>query len=777
MTLRDYPLAAVTAPRKDSKNWDATELTWGEILDWAQHHVADRKECGNYMLGSLKGTRRIKSAVISRSGIALDVDTPSPSFLESVELMLPETAALVHTTFSSTPTEPRWRILIPLAREVKPHEYTLLVGILMDLLGHSQFDPGSDQPERYMFKPAAMKPEWFQYEIIDGPPLDPDALMKNFDGDLSDAPLPKLHNMKRDPFSLGGTLGAFNRAYDDFAALVDAFDLPYEESEGGRWKYTEAKAVAGMGEVSRGIYYSHHVTDPAYGRACNAFDLVRVHRFGSLDEQADPKTPVNRLPSHIEMEKFASKQARVVTELLGRDFADEMADLADHLDPETNTEAPPAGWWNDLKIHPKTGETLESITNWDILFQHDPVLGNFHFNEMMRVIEPRVDFPWRPLVDADVLGDSDLAKMMDHAERRYHIKVSKERLFQRVQSAAQDRRFHPVRDYLEGLVWDGVPRLDTCLPGAEVNPYTQLVARKVLTAAVARVMKPGCKWDHMLMLFGAEGMGKSHWIERMARGFDSSLGKIGDKDTLVNLQRSWIVTSDEGHSLRKADFNQLKEFLTKTRDTFRMPYERTAQEYPRHCIIVGTTNDEVFLRNEEGNRRFLVVEVVEKVDFDDITDEYVDQVWAEAVDRYQNGERLFLTPEENALAAEVRKRHIAEEPLFGLVRKYLETPVSSDWDTMSTMSRFQWLEDNDAGLVDDAGVQINEVCSLQLYMEVVGAPRHDSNRDYLIREYYKIMSNFPGWRLKPGQQIVPNYGMQRVFERIPDDQLTTGDLI
>lgn len=776
MISDDFTLAAATAPHRDSKNWTNEELTWGTLRSWCAYEVGTRKECGNYLLGTLRGTRRIKSAILSRTGITLDVDTPGEGFLSAVELLLPNCAALVHSTFSSTPDSPRWRVIIPLAREVKPHEYTLMANILMDHLGREQFDPGSDQPERYMFRPAAQQPEWFQWHEIEGPALDPDELLENFEGDLSEAAVPKVHNMKRDPFSIGGTIGAFNRAFDDFAQLVEEFDLPYEESGAGRWKYTDAKAVAGMGAVTPGIYFSHHVTDPAYGKACNAFDLVRIHKFGHLDAQSSDSTPVNRLPSNVEMEKFASQQARVLTELLGRDFTDEMSDLADNLDPETNTELPPAQWWNNLSVHPKTGEVTETIKNWDLIFAHDPALGNFHFNEMMRTIEPKGNFPWREKVEADVLGDADIAKLADHAERRYNLKISKERLYQRIQSAAQDRRFHPVKDYLLSLQWDGEKRLDTALPGVEDSEYTRMVARKALTAAVARVMQPGCKWDHMVILYGTQGLGKSHWIERMAKGFDDSLGQIGSKDTLVNMQRSWFVVSDEGHSLKKADFAQLKEFITKTRDTFRAPYDRSAQEYPRHCVFWGTTNDEVFLRNEEGNRRFLVLEIKEKVDFDLWTEEYVDQIWAEAVQSWRDGERLFLTPDEEALAEKARRRHIAEEPLFGLVRRYLETPVDKNWNKMSTMERVHWMEERDTGF-EQGDQAITEVCSLQLYMEVAGAPRNDTNRDYLIREYYKIMASFPGWKLEPGQRDVPNYGRQRVFVRIPDDELSVDDLI
>lgn len=776
MITREFELAAVTAANRDSKNWDATTLYWGDILDWVTGEVATRKECGNYMLGTLKGTRRVKTAVVSRSGITLDIDTPGADFLESVDLLMPECAAVVHTTYSSTPDEPRWRLIVPLSRELKPYEYTLAAEALMRLLGYEQFDPGSSQYERYMFKPAAQDPSWFQYRVYEGPALDPDDLMENYEGDLSDMPMPRLHNMKRDPFELGGTLGAFNRAYDDLASVVDAFDLPYEECGSGRWKYTEAKAMAGMNEVSRGIYFSHHVTDPAYGKACSAFDLVRIHKFGHLDKQSDPKTPVNRLPSHVEMEKFASKQARVVTELLGRDFADEMSDMADHLDPETNTDAPKAAWWTELQLNPKTGEATDSIGNWDLLFANDPVLGNFHFNEMSGAIEPRADFPWRKAIIADSIGEADLAKMIDHVERQYHLKVSKDKLFQRLQAASQDRRFHPVRDYLEQLEWDGVERLETCLPGVKPTEFTKMVARKVMTAAVARVMEPGCKWDHMMILFGKEGLGKSHWVERMANGYDDALGKIGDKDTLVTMQRSWIILADEGHSLKKADFNQLKEFVTKTRDTFRAPYERGASEHPRQCVIWGTTNDEVFLRNEEGNRRFLVVEVADKVDFDKLTQDYVDQVWAEAVASYHDGERLYLTPVEERMAAKARERHIEEEPMFGLVRRYLDTLVPEDWATTGTFSRTQWLEDEAGGLVQGTEM-ITEVCTLQLYLEVVGAPRTENNRAFQIREYYRIMSNFPGWRLDPIPRDVPNYGVQRVFKRIPDEDLTAQDLI
>ena len=298
-TIRDEQLPAITAPKKNSNHWKLGTVSWAEIVGWMAS-PADRKECGNYVLGTLVETtvkhkpdadpctklHRTKQAVVSRWAVTLDVDHPEQGFWDKVDLLLPY-MALLHTTYSSTPDAPRYRLIVPVDRELTPEEYHAAAGALMQLLGTANFDPGSAQAERYMFKPAAAELGHFQWLEVEGEPAPADELLANFDADLSQLPAPKPHRSKRDPFGLEGTVGAFNRAYrDDLAGLIEQYDLPYQHVRDDRWHLAGATAAAGMGPVNgvEGLYYSHHANDPAYGTTCSAFDLVRLHLFGHIHQ-------------------------------------------------------------------------------------------------------------------------------------------------------------------------------------------------------------------------------------------------------------------------------------------------------------------------------------------------------------------------------------------------------------------------------------------------------------------------------------------------------------
>jgi len=256
----------------------------------------------------------------------------------------------------------------------------------------------------------------------------------------------------------------------------------------------------------------------------------------------------------------------------------------------------------------------------------------------------------------------------------------------------------------------------------------------------------------------------------MAKGYSAGLGRLGDKDTLLVMQRSWIMTSDEGHSLRKADFDAQKEFLTRTADVFRIPYEREARVHKRHVVIWGTTNDEVFLRRQEGNRRFLIVRCEREADDHTLTPEYVDQVWAEAVHLYRKGEQLWLTPEQSAMAGEEREHFTEEDAMAGVIESYLSTLVPAEWDTMSPEARQLWLANQSDGFNSPGTEPINRVCSLQVFMEALGRRRGDQKRMDLL-EITKVLQAMPGWRAVPGSHRLPGYGPQKVFERIPEDDI------
>lgn len=770
-------LAVATAPKRNSLHWKQGDTTWGDIVRWMDT-PGTQKEAGNYFLGTLRettvvhkkgadpctGMHRTNPAVVTRSAITLDADTPRADLPDVVELLL-GCAAIVHTTYSSSPDDPRFRIIIPVDRPLLPDEYFTAVSALMQQLGEDQFDKGSVEPARYMFKPAAQEPGWFQHWVIDGEPLAVDPLLEGFNPDLSSMATPKPHRNKRDPFELEGVVGAFNRVYEDWDLLISTYELPYDSADDGRWSLHGTASVAGMGEMGPGLVYSHHITDPAYGESCSAFDLVRLHMFGELDDAEARSKPVNRRPSHSAMLELAASDPRVQAERVGLDFED---DLDDDI---TGSFEDAAVWKMELKFENKTDTLLDTIRNWDIVTANDPAFTGLHFNEFTLAVETSTDLPWRTLEAAGSMFDTaDGHDLALYLERTYGVQLTDRRINQLVLTTAAKVRVNPVRDYLDALVWDGKRRVETCLPGVRPTQYTRMVARKCLTAAVARVYEPGVKWDHTLILYGPEGLGKTFWVETMARDYSTGLGRIGDKDTLLTMQRNWIMLADEGYSLRKADADAMKEFLTKRVDVFRAPYDARPTAYPRHSVIWGSTNDEVFLRRQEGNRRFLIVRCEDKVDFAALTDEYVDQVWAEAVHLYREGELLYLDDDQSAEAAQEREGFIEEDALEGVIQEFLETPVDADWHKWSSEARVAWRQSYLDGLVGDGPARIDRTCSAELYVEALGRRFGDHRRSELL-DINTALKRVPGWVALPGRHRVRQYGPQQVFVRLNQQDL------
>lgn len=770
-----HELDIFTAPNRNSKFWDASTITWGEVISWLDS-PGTVKQAGNYVFGRFSGKRRTNGTLRDRCALTLDADFPKERFVERVGDAIAGHAGIWHTTYTSEPEAPRYRVIVPLDRRVDPREYHMCVSALMARVGTGEFDPGSTQGARYMFRPAAQDPEWFESGVWDGTPISADELLAEFDDSSADLPAPKVSRTKRDPFELEGTLGTFNRVYRDLDDLIEAYDLPYEREGADRYRFAGASGASGMGPIdgSEGLFYSHHLHDPAYGQTCNAFDLARLHLYGDLDTSADLKKPVTRRTSHLKMLERAAADPRVLQEAVGEDFTHDMEELAEELstgaeesqEARTDRESrDPQKWRNALSRNVKTLKVNDEIGNWDLIVANDPAFAVIFRNEMSLATEISADLPWRPLTPGhETFTGGDLAQLMFHVEREYGFRPAKTLVEDVVRATAESRTRNPIREYLEGLKWDGTPRVETCLPGAEHTDYNAMVARKSLVAAVARMMEPGIKWDHMLVIYGTEGLGKTFWIDKMSRGWSTPLGRIGDKDTLLALQRSWIVTSDESHMLKRADFEAQKEFLTRTEDVFRLPYERETQAHKRHCVIWGTTNDEVFLRNQEGNRRFLIVRATRQVDFATFTDEYVDQVWAEAVHLYHAGEQLFLTSEEENMARPEREKYMEEDALAGVIRRYLDTKVPGDWDRRSPESRRSWLADVANGFEKPGTERIDRVCSLQLWVEALGQEVGRHRRVDLL-EITAIMKNNPDWVSLPGRHRIPGYGPQQVYER------------
>ncbi|MGN1225123.1 MAG: VapE domain-containing protein, partial [Ruminococcus sp.] len=338
-----------------------------------------------------------------------------------------------------------------------------------------------------------------------------------------------------------------------------------------------------------------------------------------------------------------------------------------------------------------------------------------------------------------------------------------------------ERAYHPIQEYLEHLPdWDGVPRVDTLLIdyfGAEDSPYTRTVMRKTLIAAVARIYRPGTKFDSVLILNGPQGIGKSTFFYKLAGDWFSdslSITDMKDKSGPEKLQGYWILELGELAGMRKTDVEIVKSFLSRVDDKYRASYGVSVESHPRQCVIVGSTNAENgFLRDITGNRRFWPVRMtgnsVKKAW--QMTTEDVQQIWAETLVYYRTGEKLYLEGGEAKAAALEQANALETDEREGLVRAYLETPLPENWEELSIYERRNYLN---CGEFDGkaAGVKQREtVCNMEIWCEcferdMASMKPSDS---YAIAV---LINKIGGWEKEDKRIRTVLYGQQRMYKKI-----------
>lgn len=276
-----------------------------------------------------------------------------------------------------------------------------------------------------------------------------------------------------------------------------------------------------------------------------------------------------------------------------------------------------------------------------------------------------------------VVDDRIMTRLRLETDRRFKFLCAKDFYFDVVGDLAFRNSYHPVRDYLDGLTWDGEGRLDDWLTrycGAEDSEFVRAVGRIVLLAAVRRVRRPGCKFDEMLVLEGAQGIGKSQVLNALAvkeEWFSDEVPLAGDgKLAIEALNGRWIAEAAELKGMRNKEVEHLKAFLSRTHDRGRLAYDRITSEVPRQFIIIGTTNSEHYLMDMTGNRRFWPVHI-ERADVEGLTRDR-DQLWAEAAHREAQGESIRLPEDLWAAAGAEQDKRVLEDPYFGTLAAALD---------------------------------------------------------------------------------------------------------
>jgi predicted P-loop ATPase len=887
MILHDGLLDIAVGKYRRDKHWKNKEILWSGLIQQLKKTTRTRetyleytkskkerqdeiKDVGGFVGGFINGGRRKKNAVLHRSMLSLDIDFGTLEIWEDY-VMTWGRAAVLYSTHKHSPDNPRLRLIIPLSRPVFSDEYTAIGRKVAGELDIEVFDPTTFEPSRLMYWPSTSKDGEYITKILDAPWMDPDEVLDMYKDwrDSSQWPVSEKQAKKlvrdikqqADPTEKPGLIGAFCKAYtiqdaiDTF--LSDIYEPAGENGDGVRYTYKPGSTTAGVVVYDDMYAYSHHGTDPAGGKLCNAFDLVRLHKFGLKDpEDAEfEDLKGGQLPSFKLMQEFAAKQSAVKETLITDRLTNAMSDFDDDYQieedgdnkqslgqqqrkadsiqnsskqkakknavstrkedgevlGEDSEESEPDGtehtattgelrktkpgnresikpdtenlkdkkWYKKLDVNAKTGICLSTIHNVAVILENDPNLkGKFKYDEFKQQKILTGNIIWRkdPVTDLNrEIRDDDEENLIKYIEH-YGIK-SRPDISTAFATHIRSHAFHPVRDYLERLTWDGTDRISRLFVeylGAEESPYTITVTRKILVAAVARVFRPGCKFDNILVLVGKQGIGKSTLIKKLGRQWFSdsfSFSMIHSKEGAEQLMGAWLIEIGELAGMRKADIDIVKHFVGKAEDSFRPAYGRNKITLPRQSIFFASTNNMDFLRDPTGNRRFWPIQSQyaerTKDPFKDLNSDEVDQIWAQAVELYQDGETLHLDNYMESVANKVQKEHMEQDSKYGLIVEYLDTLLPTQWRQMSLNERRGWLQtkDDEDVISEKGSVERTKVCALEIYCELFGGTTKDMDR-VKMREINDILRQVPGWKEEKKAAKFKIYGVQKLFAKI-----------
>ena len=395
------------------------------------------------------------------------------------------------------------------------------------------------------------------------------------------------------------------------------------------------------------------------------------------------------------------------------------------------------------------GGVRNSIKNCLTVFQHDPLLsGAIAYNlltDRTDIVKP-IGYDRSPSAS---MTDTDMKYIRLYLEENYDL-TSEKKIIDAADLAAHQNSYHPVRDFLNSLTWDGTERIRYCLHhflGAEADEYTFQVLRLFLLGAIHRAFRPGCKFEVMLCLVGGQGAGKSTFFRLLAgkdEWFSDDLRKLDDENVYRKLQGHWIIEMSEMIATANAkSIEEIKSFLSRQKEVYKIPYETHPADRLRQCVFGGTSNAMDFLPlDRSGNRRFLPVQVCpEQAEVHILEDEaasraYLRQVWAEAMTIYRtSGWKLTFSPEMVRYLKEHQKDFMPEDTKAGMIQAFLDSYAG---DT---------------------------VCSKQLYKEALNHA-FDEPKQWEIREINEIMNQcVTGWTYFSNPRSFAGYGRQKGWER------------
>ena len=818
---KDRPLRIATGPTVRSNKVKNQTLKWREFVEMlgkpvvTQETIADYlkfpretqdkiKDVGYFVPAHFDGGIRKGKNLGPKDLGTLDFDHAKGDYLSRIRALYGNLAFVLYTTHKHVPEHPRFRLVFLFSRGVTNAEYPAIMRALAAYGDINECDDTTFEPSRVMHFASHASDAEFVYYVGEGGSLDVDKILATYldwtdisEWPVSDRvknPLRSAGQKAQDPREKQGFVGAFCNTYDIQSALDTFLPDVYEPgSTPNRLTFVGGSTSNGAVIYDDGLFlYSHHESDPCGGKNVNAFDLVRLHKFASHDVGQGEHTAPAQQHSYKAMVALTKtdplvqahlyqQRLQVVDDFEGFDAepdADGEAIKSPKADSPGDVDAPPVKrekrlttgeaiqQWK-LQINDDFKISKDRLFNIEAIMENDPrltgcVASNLFTGELMQ--RRRIPGLARK-VPAEGIPWSDVAEytLQGYFNKQFDVAFNSKLINQACVVVASKHEYDPVRDWMDTLVWDGTPRLDTFLPvflGTEANAYTAAIFRKWMCAGVARTYRPGTKFDFILVLEGIEGVGKSRLLEALAHGWfcgDFTFG-LESKKVIEQTAGALIVEIAEMVSKSNTEVEHTKAMLSRGSERARLSYARNAVTAPRRWIAAGTTNENTYLKGDTGHRRFWVARSDGRLIDIEAVKLIVPQLWAEARELWQiDGEALYLdVTEVSNYAVEQQALRVEVDDWSGMIAAWLDKPIRSN----------QWeLTDEQAREIDAPEftyVERNRTCALEVWIECLDGTTDRFNQQ-IARRISGVFSKLPGWKKQNGLRLGVRYGKGRGF--------------
>lgn len=423
-----------------------------------------------------------------------------------------------------------------------------------------------------------------------------------------------------------------------------------------------------------------------------------------------------------------------------------------------------ADWKSNLMRNISNNAVKNTLQNLELIFYNDPIYKDkIEFNELTQMITfNRQD--WRDVTEN---------RIKLHLEKEYTLYTSIDSINQMCSIIADDHSYHPIKEYLNSVKWDGVQRIKSVFNdflGATDNIYTQSVAIITFVGAVARIFEAGVKFDTCTVFVGKQGTGKSKFIGKIAvnpEWFTDGVTTFDGKDFYESIQGKWIIELGEGTAFQKSIKERCKQAIASQQDNYRKPYGRNPEIRKRQCVFLGTTNNYDFLKDETGDRRYYPIDVnilnaTKSID-NDLTSEYISQLWAEAVKLYKGGQQTYIKDSKVlALAEQEQRKHFDESPLHSDIYNFLEIPITTGWYNASLEARRMHIRDYQNGNTTAGAYKRDRISVKEIVCELFGYELNQAIDRKMSLDIARTLTAL-GWT-KNGKKMWLNiYGSQWIY--------------